>query len=110
MFIECLKDVVPAEIFGHCREALVDGVSNARTGATKHMVLVLVLEAATWAQGICCAPADLFLLVPYVKPLVHHLGYSDGRGVKEPGLGKANRFEVYAVCVFFFIHTVPAGN
>ena len=65
------------------------------------MVLVIVLEAAAWAQSICCAPADLFLLMPNVQPLMYHLGHTDGEGVRELSLGETNRFEVYAVCVAF---------
>ena len=64
--------VVPAEDFAHCLEALVDSVPYACTGATEHVVLVLMLEAAAWAQSICCALTDAFLLVPDVQLLVHH--------------------------------------
>ena len=56
----------------------------------KHVVLVLVLEAAAWAQSICCAPAGSFLLMPDVQPLVHHFEHPDGGGVREPGLGETN--------------------
>ena len=69
--------------------------------AAKHVVLILVLEASARAQSVRFAPADSFLLMPDVQPLVHHLGHADGRGVRELGLGETNCFEIYAVCVTF---------
>ena len=47
-------------------EAFLDRVPRRCVVAAKHVVLVLMLQAAAGSQGISCAPVDLFLLVPDV--------------------------------------------
>ena len=98
------RDVVPAEDFVHCLEAFVDDVSCTHAGAAKHVVLILVLEAAARAQSVRCAPADLFLLMLDVQPLVHHLGHADGRGVRESALARLIALK-FMLSVSLFLHS-----